>query len=156
MSMSNVSDELTVIRLVRGSKTTQWHVNKHHEFEIDFLFKGNHRSWLSAGVTWSRQQAPVTSQSGAFNITRAWLNYWCNVVTFFMLRLTVAFYLNKWQSWWCQITQWHTWIGSCSRCLTVCNNVDRSSGSNRISSCRWSCIDCRCNSVRDILMFITL
>ena len=73
-----------------------------------------------------------------------------------MLQLAVAFYLNNWQSCWCQITQRHTWIGSCSGCLTGCNNVARSSGSSRISSCRWSCIDCHCNSVSDILMFITL
>jgi len=59
-------------------------------------------------------------------------------------------------AWWCQITQRHTWIGSCIRCLTGCNNVSRSSGSSRITSCRWSSIDCPCNSVSDILMLFTL
>jgi len=73
-----------------------------------------------------------------------------------MLQLTVVFYMNNSQSWWCQITQQHTWISICSGCLTGCNNVSRSSGSSRTAGCRWSCIDCSCNSVSDILMFITL
>ena len=55
--------------------------------------------------------------------------------------------VNKQNAWWCQTTQRHTWIGSCSSCLTGCNNVVRSSGSSCITSCRWSSIDCPCNSV---------
>ena len=55
--------------------------------------------------------------------------------------------VNKQNAWWCQTTQRHTWIGSCSSCLTGCNNVVRNSGTSRITSCRWSSIDCPCNSV---------
>jgi len=62
---------------------------------------------------------------------------------------------GNWQSWWCQITQLHTWICSCGGCFTVCNNVGRSSGSSRVIRCRCSCIDYPCNKVSDILWFIT-